>query len=55
MPEPSFWSTSFATELAKLSAASSVDASAYTRITSSVPDGRMKHRPLGYLAANKKN
>jgi hypothetical protein len=31
-----------------------VDASAYTRITSSVPDGRMKDRPRGYFAALEK-
>ena len=37
--------TSPATEFPRLSAASCVDASAYTRIISSVPDGRTKDRP----------
>jgi hypothetical protein len=41
--------------LARVSAASWVDASAYTRTTSSVPDGRTKHRPWVYFAANQKN
>lgn len=48
---PRYWSTSLATESAKLSAASCVEASAYTRTTSSVPEGRIKDRPFGYFAA----
>lgn len=53
LPNPRNWSASFATELARLSAASWTDASAYIRMTSSVPDGRMNDRPRGYFAEQK--
>lgn len=47
---PALSNTSCATSRARLSAASCVSASAYTRTASSVPDGRAKARPWGNLA-----